>query len=272
MKHVSSAMIATALAMLAASTAGCRYIDYHPYDVEVSGPTDINGVNSRLIEVQCAGRDTIRFVATGDTQGWYDDTRDFVRDVNKRDSIDFVVHMGDLSDYGTMNEFKWQRNLLGKLRCPYVVDIGNHDCLGTGKQSFQKIFGATDFSFIAGRVKFVMLNTNSLEYDYSVAVPDFDFISKQDTARAGEFSRTIVTMHAHPFSDVFNNNVANSFEFFINRLPGLMFCLNGHDHTMLQKAYFDDGLLYFQTSSIDHRTYYLFTVTPQGYTYEIIDF
>ena len=272
MKH-SHAVIAAIATVLAATTiTSCRYIDYHPYDVDVSGPTDINGVNAKLIEEQCRGRDTIRFIATGDTQGCYDDTRDFVRSVNKRDSIDFVVHDGDLTDYGTMNEFKWQRNLLNKLRCPYVVTIGNHDCLATGKQSFQKIFGATDFAFIAGRTKFVMLNTNSLEYDYSVAVPDFDFISKQDTARAGEFSQSIVTMHAHPFSDVFNDNVANTFEFLITRLPGILFCINGHDHTMLQKAYFDDGLLYYQTSSIDHRTYYVFTVTPQGYTYEIVDF
>ena len=43
----------------------------------------------------------------------------------------------------------------------FVALLGNHDCLGTGNQSYQKIFGNPDFSFIAGKVNFVCLNTNA---------------------------------------------------------------------------------------------------------------
>ena len=36
----------------------------------------------------------------GDSQRWYDETLDFVGEINKRDDIDFVIHGGDMSDFG----------------------------------------------------------------------------------------------------------------------------------------------------------------------------
>ena len=36
----------------------------------------------------------------GDSQRWYDETADFVSHLNKRDDIDFVIHGGDVSDFG----------------------------------------------------------------------------------------------------------------------------------------------------------------------------
>lgn len=56
------------------------------------------------------------------------------------------------------------RERLQRLRKPFVVMQGNHDCLGTGNEVIRKMFGNNDFSFIAGRVKFIMINTNAIEY------------------------------------------------------------------------------------------------------------
>ena len=52
--------------------------------------------------------------------------------INKRGDVDFVVHCGDISDFGVTREFELQRDILEKLTMPYVVLIGNHDCLGSG--------------------------------------------------------------------------------------------------------------------------------------------
>ena len=87
---------------------------------------------------------------------------------------------------------------MNKLKVPYVGLIGNHDCLGTGEDAFRQIFGDTNFSFIAGGVKFVCLNTNAMEYDYSEPIPDFDYIERQLTERADEFNKTVFCMHARP--------------------------------------------------------------------------
>ena len=87
-------------------------IDYHPYDVKISGETNINAKNIIKIENNCKGKDTIRFITMGDSQRWYDETVDFVNNVNKRNDIDFVIHGGDLSDFGVTDEFLWQRDIM----------------------------------------------------------------------------------------------------------------------------------------------------------------
>lgn len=143
--------------------AGCDLIDYHPYDVRISGETDVNAHNIEQIEAKCKGKTTIRFITMGDSQRWYDETEDFVKEVNKRDDIDFVIHGGDMSDFGLTKEFLWQRDIMNGLKVPYVVLIGNHDCLGTGAETYQAVFGPTNFSFIAGNVKFVCSSTSLMD-------------------------------------------------------------------------------------------------------------
>ena len=73
--------------------------------------------------------------------------------------------------------------------------LGNHDCLGDGKEVFTKVFGNPNFSFKAGRTKFICLNTNALEYDYSNPIPDFNFIDNQLDSLASPDDKTIFAMH-----------------------------------------------------------------------------
>ena len=164
----------------------CDLIDYHPYDVRIEGETDVNAHHIEQIEAACLGKDTIRFITMGDSQRWYDETEDFVNHVNRRDDIDFVIHGGDMSDFGLTDEFLWQRDIMNGLRVPYVALIGNHDCLGTGEETYRAVFGNPNFSFIAGRVKFVCLNTNAIEYDYSTPVP----VTTPPPCRTSTSSRT----------------------------------------------------------------------------------
>ena len=41
------------------------------------------------------------------------------------------------------------------------------------------IYGDPNFAFTAGNVRFICLNTNAMEYDYSEPVPDFNFIENE---------------------------------------------------------------------------------------------
>lgn len=183
-----------------------KVFDVHPYDVNVDGDKQVNAANIQKIEETVKGKDTIRFAVISDSHQWLDDLKDEVNDINRRtDSLVFVIHCGDLSDFGATREFQWTRDHLQKLQIPFVALLGNHDCLGTGNQTYEVIFGNPDFSFIAGGVKFVCLNTNAIEYDYSRPVPNFDFIEEQRSADSLSFDRTVVCMHAAPFSEQFNN-------------------------------------------------------------------
>ncbi len=254
--------------------AGCDTVfDVHPYDVHVDGDKNVNAANIAKIESAIKYKDTIRFAMISDTHQWLDDLKKEVNDINRRkDSIDFVLHCGDVTDFGATQEFQWTRDRLQKLKMPFVVLLGNHDCLGTGNQTYEVVFGKPDFSFIAGRVKFVCLNTNAIEYDYSRPVPNFDFMEEQCKADSADFDRTIVCMHAPPFSEQFNNNVAKVFNYYTHQFPGLMFCLYGHGHHTRQTDLYGDGTMYYQICNAPKHQYYLFTITPKGYSYEIIDY
>lgn len=258
----------------AMSLAACDTVfDVHPYDVRVKGETDVNAQNIKLIEQAVKDKDTIRLAVISDSHQWYDDLEDEVSDINRRsDSIDFVIHCGDISDFGATREMTWTRDRMSKLKMPSVVLLGNHDCLGTGNQSYEAIYGNPDFSFIAGKVKFVCLNTNAIEYDYSRPVPNFDFMEAERTADSLSFDRTVVCMHAAPYSEQFNNNVAKVFNFYIHQFPRLLFCLDGHGHHMRKEELFADGNIFYMVASSHFRQYYIFTITPNEYHYDTIDF
>jgi hypothetical protein len=253
--------------------SGCDLFDYHAYDGRLTGETGINAKNKALIDSLCAQKTTVRFVFTGDTQRKYDDTEDFVKSINKRADIDFVLHGGDVTDFGLTKEFLWMRDILNGLKVPYVVLLGNHDCLADGESVFKKVFGEPNFSFMAGNTKFVCLNTNALEFDYSRPVPDFEFLENEMNDSSANYERTIVAMHVRPYSEQFNNNVAKVFEHYIKQYKDLQFCLNAHDHGLSIVDLFGDGVMYFGVPAVYRRKYIVFTLKPDNkYEYEIVDF
>lgn len=257
---------------LAGLTACDDLFDTHPYDVDFGGETGINAKNIRKIERDFTDKDTLYIAFISDTHGWYKDAKDEVADINKRNDIDFVIHCGDLTDTGTKKEYEWSREILSDLKYPYVALIGNHDYLGTGNEAYEVMYGKVDFAFIAGRVKFVCLNTNATEYDYMAAVPNFDFMEEQMKKDSLNFDRTVIVMHAAPYSDQFNNNVAKSFRRYIDFFPNLMCCVYGHDHENTERRIYGDTLKFYGVDCAEHRNYRLMTITPDGYEIEQIVF
>ena len=253
--------------------AACELIDYHPYDTRVEGKSHINAQHIERIEATTAGKKTIRFVLISDTQRWYDETKAAVKSINARNDIDFVLHCGDLTDFGVTREFEVQRDILENLRVPYVALLGNHDCLGTGADVYRYMFGNPDFSFNAGAVHFLCINSNAFEYDYSVDIPNFSFIREDLGSLPSNVQRTVVAMHAQPTSEQFNNNVSELFEYEIRKYPGLAFCMCGHGHHTQVNEWFGDGVLYYECAAAKHREYLVFTLKEEGgYNYEIVEY
>lgn len=271
MKAISEKLAAIIAAVT--SLCGCDMLESHPYDVSVSGEKHLTAKNTAMIETAMDGRDTFVFAMISDTQRGYDETVDAVRAINARGDVDFVVHGGDMTEYGSTRELEWARDILGRLDMPYVSVIGNHDCIATGVEAYQTIFGSLNYSFRAGHVKFLCLNTNALEFDYSVAVPDFGFLKRESAAILPEITNTVVLMHAPPRSEQFPANTADEFHTLLKRFPGLMFCLYGHGHHLAATDMFGDGVMYYECANIRKRSYLLFTVRPEGeYNYEVVEF
>lgn len=261
-----------AIALLAAATATACQVDYHPYDIRIDGECGINAKNIARIEASTAGKSAIRFAVISDTQRWYDETREAVSALNARGDIDFVLHTGDMADFGMKAEFERQRDILNRLHVPYVVLLGNHDCLATGEEIFRTIFGDFNTAFTAGNVRILCLNTNALEFDLREAVPNFEFIETELTQFPPEASKTIVAMHAKPYTEQFGDNVAKGFQYLVTRFPGLQCCINGHGHNYKVVDLFSDGVLYYECDNIAKRSYLLFTVNEEGYACERIEF
>lgn len=251
---------------------GCDMIEYHPYDLDIDGETDVNRRHIEQIEKATRGKDEIRFAVISDTQRWYDETEDAVEALNRRGDLDFVVHTGDLSDFGLKLEFEKQRDILNGLNVPYVCLLGNHDCLATGLDVYRRVFGTEDFAFTAGNVRFLCLNTNALEFDNSSAVPNIQYIRDEIDNVPEGVEKTVVAMHAGPFSEQFNNNLAEYFEYYLRQMPGLQFCVYGHGHNLSVDDFFDDGILYYECTCAKKRAYLLFTLNADGYAYEVVDF
>lgn len=250
----------------------CDVFEFHPYDIRKTlGSYDLNNANIARIEQSDDQDDTIRFVFMGDTQRFYDETAAFVSAVNQRDDIDFVIHGGDITDFGMSKEYLWINDLMKKLRVPYVALIGNHDVVGHGKIVYENIYGDLNFSFKFRNTRFICLNTNALEFDYSTPVPDFDYMSGfiADTV---DVNRTIVVMHAPPYDVQFNNNAVVTFNNILEQYNNLQFCLHAHTHKRQENDFFNNGILYIGCDDIEGRNYLLFTVAGDSYSYRVINF
>lgn len=250
----------------------CDMWESHPYDAHITGERNLNEKNIRKIESAFAGRTSFRFALISDTQRWYDETEELVKDINRQGDIDFVIHTGDYSDFGATKEFLLQRDILLDLKMPWVGLLGNHDCLGTGEDVYRKVWGNPNFYFTVGNVLFICLNTNAMEYDYSEPVPDFTFMEDLMNHLPEGVEKTIVAMHVPPFDEVFNNNVAKVFQLYLKTFPNLLFCMNGHAHSYQVSDLFDDGILYYQTPCAKKRGYIVFTINENGYEHELVEY
>lgn len=251
---------------------GCDLIDYHQLDGRVKVKDEqLNLFNIAQIENLVYKNDTVRFVFMGDTHRNDKETELFVKHVNSKKNIDFVIHAGDVSDFGLKNEYELTQRLMSKLNYPYVVLLGNHDIIAHGDLIYNKVFGPENFSFIVRDTKFICVNTNALEYKSPQNIPDIEFINNE--LDKGAALRTIFVMHAPPCGDQFyNENDYQEFESTIQKFPNLLCCLYGHNHQFKESELFNDGVVYYGCDNIQKRSYLLFKLYSDGYDYEYIKF
>lgn len=257
------------LALLSIVFASCNAFDIHPYSGNVKGKKNINAQNIKKIEELYADRDNLRFALISDSQRSYDELRDFVKHINTDDNIDFIVHAGDITDFGLTKEFIIQRDILEKLNKPYLVVIGNHDCLANGDEVFSIIFGQQNFSFIAGKTKFIGLNTNALESNYANPIPNFSYLKQELDKDNSSYNQTVVVMHAKPGNEQFDNNVADAFQYSLKQFKNLLFCMHGHEHNYFQQDVFNDNIMYYGVPNIGKRQFIIFNVKQGQYEHAL---
>jgi 3',5'-cyclic-AMP phosphodiesterase len=243
--------------------AGCSLFEYHPYEVRV--PEDERHLNAKAIDhiLSQPQKDTLTFILIGDTQRFYDEVDAFVRSANKQ-AADFVLLAGDITDFGINDEYHWVHASMKELNKPYVAVIGNHDLSGNGELVFKERYGALNTSFTVSGFKFILLNTNSREYQFNGHVPDLGWLNQELTGSG--FNRAIVVSHVPPFDHDFDPQLEEAYVSALAHSGKINLSLHAHQHAYHNSEYYDDGIRYVISTSMNERMYVVIRVWSDQYT------
>lgn len=244
----------------------CERFEYSPYQISSGRYRDINRQNiSRFIHT---GKDTIRIALIGDTQRFYAGTGKVIEKINQTPGIDFVVHSGDLVDFGLQREYIWIHELLSELKYPYVAVVGNHDLIGQGEQVYKSMYGDLDFSFIFSGNKFIFLNTNSREYNFDKKIPNLSWL-KAELADTSAYTNALVINHVPPFSSDFHPDLGPKYASLLGQYGKTLMSINGHGHDYDFLTPYQDGIPYINTFSTSRENFVLVTIWSNEYRIEI---
>lgn len=264
-------MLPLVCALLLVLTSCEQLFQYNSNEIILSEhDKDLTNKNLQRIQKLSAG-DTVRFIFMADTQRWYDETEDFVTSANRQSDISFVIHGGDISDFGLTQEFKWVNEIMLKLKYPYLTVIGNHDLIANGPTIYKRMFGPFDYSFEFGNNKFVLINTNSREYAFDGSIPNLTWLRNQLSDNK-ENKNLIVVAHVPPFDADFDPNLEKQYSSILAADPNVKFTLYGHRHSFYEGDYYDDGVQYYLTTAMQKRGYFVITTWKGGYNVERILF
>ncbi|MHC2990154.1 metallophosphoesterase [Pontibacter sp. HJ8] len=269
MKNVFGRIVCFAFFLLLSSCE--ELFEYHPNQIRLDkDEQNLTATNLKRLESQQPG-DTLRLLVMGDTQRFYDDVEAFVQKANTFEAIDFVIHQGDIADFGMTQEFRWVHDILKQLKWPYLTVIGNHDLLANGRKVYQKMFGDFNYSFVYGHTKFVMVDTNGREYSFNGKVPDIDWLSKQLVHQPSDsWQQAIVVSHIPPYDGDFDSTLERPFHNTLKESKRVQLSLHGHIHNWRTENTYDSTVLYHATTTIKHREFTYLKVWRDGYALERI--
>ena len=245
--------------------------DYSPYAIDFSDEN--RNVNQRNIEKLHAREndDTISIAFTSDTHRFFDETELFVSAVNKNKAIDFVIHVGDIADFGLPKQYLWANSYLLKLNFPYFVVIGNHDLVGNGSQAYLEMFGVLNYSFIYNSIKFVFINTNSREFKYSGDVPDIQWLDNQLQPNF-DFTMAVVVFHVQPTDADFDASLEEDFHNSLSRYNNVLFTVHGHSHGHEIYYPYADSITYVNVFGVENKKYNLIKISNNQFEVETVEF
>ncbi|KGE15515.1 metallophosphoesterase family protein [Sphingobacterium deserti] len=203
-----------------------------------------------------AEKDTFSFLIISDTQIAYDELEAFVKYANHipQDSIAFVLHGGDFTDYGANFEYNLYYDDIKKLKFPVIGTIGNHDMLGNGRGIFNRYFGAEDFSFSYGNTTFIVFNSNSREVAFDGNIPNLNWLQAEIQKSANK-KNIIYLSHIAPISLDFDQTKTEMMAKLLSTTANSRLSIHGHSHSFDYRELFNDGFPYLVAPTLLKRSY-----------------
>jgi predicted phosphodiesterase len=227
---------------------------------------DLNAKNLQLLQSQQTSEredKVVRFVAIGDTHDEYDDLHDAVDAINDRRDVDFVAHVGDQTNLGLLEEFQWTRRVLSRVEHPLLMTVGNHDAISSGWRIFRDMYGPYDFAFVHNHVKFIVFNSNTLEFPDEA--PNRSFLETELSDRQGAEAVVLVTHHP-PITTDAGRDVSEYYRDLIRRHDVTLW-LHGHVADFKLKRYY--GVPVLQVGTFEyHREHAVVTLRNSEVTFD----
>ncbi|RAK63165.1 metallophosphoesterase family protein [Hymenobacter edaphi] len=256
-------LLAGAALLLGGLLTGCDLIEFSPNETrppEAYRDLTRKNLERLLQQPNPTGGDTVRFVFIGDSQRFYEEAEAFTQSVNQQRNIAFVAIAGDISDFGLIREMRWVHDRLKKLNVPYLTVIGNHDVVANGREAYQQVYGALNYSFEYGHTRFVFVNTNGREYGFNGRVPDVPWVQQALAAPGPGVHRQVVMSHVPPHDADFDPQLVGPYVQALSTAPRVAFELNGHKHDFSIGQPYENGLTFINSYSFEKRQYVVLTL------------
>lgn len=249
-------------------TACSDLFEYHPNEIRLDAhEKDLTQKNLNRLSQQSPS-DTVRFILMGDTQRFYDELQDFVATAATY-QVDFILHTGDIADFGMAQEYKWVHELMQKLPQPYLTAIGNHDLLANGPAIYEQMFGPQNYDFTYGNFQFVILNTNGREYNFNGSIPDIGWLRQTLSKSANE---AIVIGHIPPYDGDFDPALENKFARQLKESNKVKLALFGHKHSGFTGQPYNDDITYHVAGGMKEREFSIITLAKDYQHVEVANF
>ncbi|MFD2553044.1 metallophosphoesterase family protein [Sphingobacterium tabacisoli] len=254
--------VSVAMLFIALLTSCNRNFQFSVLEVK---PLD-RDINQKAIDriKQLTPRDTFSFLVFSDTQVAYDELESFVAHVNSTysmDSIAFMLHGGDFTDYGANFEYNLYYDDAKKLKFPVVGCIGNHDMLSNGRTIFKKLFGPEDFSFNYGDYRFIVFNSNSREVRFDGSLPNLNWL-QQEIDKSKE-NNTIYLSHVAPMTTDFDPALESNFTNILASDKKNRLSIHGHTHSYVLEEPYNDGVQYLTAPALQKKQYVKVTISSK---------
>jgi 3',5'-cyclic-AMP phosphodiesterase len=206
----------------------CDKFDYSPYEIRV--PEHMRNLTNKnvnkILSRNISPNDTLRFVITSDTQGFYAHNDALVSHINQNQKVEFVLHNGDITDFGLLREHEWIYESFSKLKVPFVTVIGNHDATGNGQALYKLMYGDFDHSFVTANRKFIFLNTNN--WEFKGEAPDLEWL-ENELIGSEQYLQTFVFTHIPPNTEAFGEDKIAKYKELVNKYK-VSISIHGHGH------------------------------------------
>jgi 3',5'-cyclic-AMP phosphodiesterase len=242
---------------------GCdQPFSFTPFDAGPPAVTNITRTNLERIKALQVSNDVIRVALLSDTHYHFDDTADALNQISRDTSISFTIVTGDITENGLKKEFELFHSMMEKSHKPYLTVIGNHDHLSNGGLVYESMFGAPNYSFELGGVKFVMWDNVLWE---SNRTPDWQWfmnevqINQDDVGESGSARVVIPFSHIPPIDGQLADSASVYHQLMVENQIALS--VHGHKHEYMNEQLYDERVRYVTVGSPQKRSYAVLTIS-----------